>query len=238
MSMSDALSKQGPPNRMLAVSLDDYIRDFIDGYLDADIRTMIQAQPSRDKIGAVGYPLVVTVSTGIEALGRLFFPKTKKGRSQAADNNVSKEAFLNYWQSYMTPRNASYRGRGDAFYAQVRSGIVHYYLAKGELFIIKGAPELHMTTDPGGHAVFLDAVKLAEDYFVSVDDWKRWLGDSDNRRLAEANWATIAAVLGEAKLITELDTSPLWGKGVYTTASGTVNTRYPPVTGGSPEVLQ
>lgn len=231
--MSTASSKGSQPNRMLAISLDDYIRDFIDGYLAADITTMMEAQPNSDNIGAVGYPLVVTVSTGIEALSRLALPLTKKGRSRAVDIGISKKAFLSYWSLYLTPSNPSYADRGEAFYRKVRSGIVHYYLAKGELFVVKGGPEFHMTSDPNSGPVFVDAVQLARDYLASVNGWKRWLSQGLNRALAETNWTTIATTLGEERLLINLPASPLLGQDVSVAASGAVSTQFPALTGTS-----
>src|SRR5438105_3295981 len=124
------------------MNLDDYITAFIDGYLAADIRSMINTDVDATGKGAVGYPLVVTVSSGIEALGRISFPLTKGGRSRAADKDMSETAFLHFWNQMSAGKQ--YQDKGSAFYKQVRSGIIHYYLAGGNVHLYKNDPSFHM----------------------------------------------------------------------------------------------
>ncbi len=49
------------------MTLDDYLEQFIEGYLFEDLRSMASITGSPDKpYGAVGYPMVMTALSGVE----------------------------------------------------------------------------------------------------------------------------------------------------------------------------
>ena len=77
--------------------LDGFLAQFVRGYLFKDIETlMTRAEPAPDEsIGACGYPLLMTVFSGIELLGAL-------SSFRRFNDRDGRKYFRAYWRSIST----------------------------------------------------------------------------------------------------------------------------------------
>jgi hypothetical protein len=77
------------------MTIDQYLEQFIEGYLLEDLHSMapIRLTPGK-RYGAVGYPMLMTVLSGIDVLGAL----TSRATFQK-DNGADR--FSEYWKQYV-----------------------------------------------------------------------------------------------------------------------------------------
>jgi hypothetical protein len=124
----------------------------IEGYLFGDIRKL--QVPDATVVG-VGFPLLMTVFSGIEFIGSLLSPHS------------TERAFGYYWKTHLYPAlpRASF---GIPLYKLVRNGIAHSFLLKGNLGVLQRNTHLHLGRDTGGRFI-IDAAALADDFIASYD---------------------------------------------------------------------
>lgn len=138
------------------VDLNAFLQKNVEGYLFEDLRTMRAASlPPGKQAGAVGYPLLMTAFAGIELLGALLSP---------GEFNKDKGAqyFGSFWRDYLYSNDSSRAAAGDTLYQLVRHGLAHIYVTKGNVWVVKHVPAMHLVrTDDG--SIWVDAVQLADD---------------------------------------------------------------------------
>ena len=84
------------------MTLDQYLEQFIEGYLLEDLRSMAPIRAAKGKrYGAVGYPMVMTVLSGIEILGVLTSRATFN-----PDNGAGR--FSEFWKTLHVSGSASF----------------------------------------------------------------------------------------------------------------------------------
>src|SRR5262245_39189384 len=113
------------------MTLNQYLEQFIEGYLLEDLRSMaeIRVAPAKQS-GAVGYPIVMTVLSGVEVLGVL--------TSQAPYNeNNGAARFGEYWRGYMYPDREAFGRLHALMYEFVRHGLAHAYMTKPMIRVTK-----------------------------------------------------------------------------------------------------
>jgi hypothetical protein len=138
------------------MKLADFLAQFIEGYLFADLTTMTTAGPASPTTpGHLGYPMLMTCASGIEMLGILAAPSDAKANPW--------EHFVRYWSEYLYATGPR-RDVGMAVYQLVRHGIAHNFAAKAPFEITKGAPE-HLVKASG--VARIDSKQLFIDLYGS-----------------------------------------------------------------------
>ena len=139
---------------MPAPALKDFLTQNVKGYLFDDIRSMCDPQPA----GGCGYPLLMTVCSGIELLGML----SSYLEQEFQTHRMSDKYFLDYWQKALYPGDRDRRNAGKAVYQLVRHGLAHSFVTKGNLTVVNRAGEPHFTRTPV--EVIINAYELATDF--------------------------------------------------------------------------
>lgn len=140
------------------MNLDQYLAQFIEGYLLEDLRAMapIRLAPGKE-YGAVGYPMVMTVLSGIEVLGALTSP-TKFN----PENGASR--FGDYWRNYMYPDRPARQRLADLVYQSIRHGLAHSFMTKPMIRVTKHADARSHLTMASNDVLCVDANVLAIDF--------------------------------------------------------------------------
>lgn len=116
---------------MNAPTLNDFLRKNVEGYLVEDIGRLRLVMPEPGKVmGACGYPLVMTVCSGVELLGALCSPKTLDFRKR----DLPSINFYRYWSTYLYPKDPALKRAGRGVYALARHGLAHAFQTKGADF--------------------------------------------------------------------------------------------------------
>src|SRR5262245_20741877 len=120
------------------MSLEQYLKHFIEGYLFEDLRSMaaVKLAPTR-KYGGVGYPMVMSTLAGIEVLGVLTSDKEFTGWK-------GNKSFRDFWRDYLYPHRPERQDIGGAIYELVRHGLVHSYITKPSFTVTKCNHSAHM----------------------------------------------------------------------------------------------
>ena len=139
------------------MTLDQYLEQFIEGYLLADLRSMAPIRLAPDKLyGAVGYPMVMSVLSGIEVLGVL----TSRARF---DKEQGPARFSEFWKQYTVRRSAARQRLDSLMYHFIRHGLAHSYMTKPMVRITKDHDRGHLTRT-AGDIISVDALTLADDF--------------------------------------------------------------------------
>jgi hypothetical protein len=138
---------------MPTVTIEDFLRGVVEGYLFSDLEIMLAAQPSADGNGALSYPILTATCAGIELLGGLL--------TQAPFSNTKGFSYFSgFWSKmYSGPEALA----DDAVYRIARNGLAHVYCLKGLTAVTKGESQHHLTLRANA-GLCIDATKLAEDF--------------------------------------------------------------------------
>lgn len=111
--------------------------------------------PPGKEAGAVGYPLLMSAFAGIELLGALL-SLSQFNKDEGA------QYFVSFWRDYLYPNDSCRAAAGETLYKLVRHGLAHVYVTKGDIWVFKHAPAMHLVRQHDG-AICVDAAQLAED---------------------------------------------------------------------------
>lgn len=139
----------------------------MEGYLfsDLDKMSLIKLQ-GQERYGASGYPIVASVCAGMELLGSLVYPHSKKFNELSGN-----EYFRFFWNEYMTKKPEYIPQLGILFRKLVRHGLAHSFLAKPGVCVLKDDPSQHLRV--GSHELFVDANAFIRDFKeVYTNFWK------------------------------------------------------------------
>jgi hypothetical protein len=115
------------------VSIDDFLERLVEGYMLEDLEMMSkESLPEGKRYGAVGYPMMTTILSGMELLGGLLLPS-----KQSFDPRKGRVNFLNFWDHYFAKRYPDYAGLGNLMYNLIRHGVAHTFVAKHGIIIHK-----------------------------------------------------------------------------------------------------
>jgi hypothetical protein len=174
----------------MTTKLEAFLTRNVEGYLLEDLETMkpLAPKPGKD-VGGVGYPLVMTVFSGIELLGGLLSPNAFEPNGRGA------AYFTTYWRDYLYPSDSNRAALGPALYKLARHGLAHAFVTKGRgIEVGKGAPGQHLSSSDG-KTIYVDAVRPAEDF---ADSYRSMFKPLVKRKTgSEPNAASIAARLQE-----------------------------------------
>jgi hypothetical protein len=154
---------------MAKPTLDEFLDNNVEGYLIHDIKALMTIEAEKGKpAGACGYPLLMTVFSGIELLGTLSYGAIPF--TGAAKDGF--EFFKHYWTEYLY--DASRAQEADSVYRLVRNGLAHAFFTKGPVWVTKheddtGAipKEALLNTDTG--KVVFNARLLANEFCGSYE---------------------------------------------------------------------
>jgi len=162
-SASSAPASGGPPVGFVApaagpltISLANVLKVVVEGYLFGDLESMA-TEITPKEIGAVGYPMVMTVFSGSDFLGAL-----------TGDNG---NRIQEYWDTYMAQVNDLYGDLGKIADDLFRNGIAHNYLSRPGVAVVRGAPDRHLKLTCDG--VNFDCVELYRDFRRSYEDYAK-----------------------------------------------------------------
>jgi hypothetical protein len=141
------------------MTVNDFVAEFIDGYIASDLDTMSKSARAEGlKHGDVGYPMVLTTLAGMELLGSLLLPK----RTPFTTSN-GKSRFLRFWDDYLAKDFPVYGGFGELFYTLLRSGLAHTYTAKHGVYVTKDSG-MPLRYDAENQQVIIDSNIFAKDF--------------------------------------------------------------------------
>ncbi len=145
----------------------DFLEKHIDGYLLCDVENMSMLGPLRDGNGACGYPMLMALLAGIELLGALYsdIPYPKKH-----EPSTSRNFPLGWDLLFAKSEEYSDAKIKNIFLRLLRHGLMHLYLSKPGVGILKAESEReHHLAEEGG--IFLIHVtKFFEDFSKSYHD--------------------------------------------------------------------
>lgn len=146
------------PSTMAQLKLQEYLENYIDGYLFCDLESMATLIPKDLHPGAAGYPMILTICAGMELLGALLAP-TKNEKFNDSDGI---KYFGHYWKYYLSVSEPNYKKYGQVMRSLVRNGLAHMFMTKPRIGVVKSNPVLHLQ-DFDNHLI-IDAVRLYEDF--------------------------------------------------------------------------
>ena len=142
-----------------AMTLDEYLSRYVEGYLFEDLKSMYAVRLGDGKIyGGVGYPMVATTLAGIELLGVL----TSKTKFTGWHGN---KRFRDYWQTFLYPGFPARRPLANAIYQLVRNGLAHTYTPKPAFIVTKEHNGRHMSWY--NEFFWIDALTFADELIES-----------------------------------------------------------------------
>jgi hypothetical protein len=123
-------------------------------------------------MGAVGYPMVMSVLSASELLGALTSDASQTNRIRA------------YWENFLVRIDLRYGDLGDIASELARNGIGHSYLSHLGVVVTRGAGDRHLSLD--GDEVVFDCLELHAHFRRSYEEYARsyildHVGDAQRR---------------------------------------------------------
>jgi hypothetical protein len=145
------------------VTQTQFFNHIIDGYLLHDLKNMaaVELGEGEDK-GALGYPMLATIASGMELLGGLL--QTDHIYHDVASNSAG--YFAHYWDNYLSKKTEAYEPYRGTFWQLVRHGVAHTYIAKVGITVSKNLPEAHLITH-ARNRLNIDCNELYKDFVAS-----------------------------------------------------------------------
>ncbi|MFZ2975056.1 MAG: hypothetical protein WA055_00305 [Candidatus Moraniibacteriota bacterium] len=119
------------------MKIEEFLKQNIEGYLFCDVEKMLEIKLNKsENCGACGYPIMMTILSGMELLGFLL------GNSSFEAKDGS-EYFKNYWENYFCKFNKKYKIEGlDRLVRDlIRNGLAHSFMTKPNILIYKDSKE-------------------------------------------------------------------------------------------------
>jgi hypothetical protein len=144
------------------MTIDDFAKKLIEGYMLSDLETMSRcgSLPGSSD-GAVGYPMMTTILSGMELLGGLLLPPN--GSLNIVDGEKN---FINFWENFYAcsfPKNI---GLSRLIYQLVRNGIAHTFIAKHGVIIFKFSGD-SLRVDAAKREVWIDPNAMYEEFSIT-----------------------------------------------------------------------
>jgi hypothetical protein len=144
----------------------DFLTHHVEGYLFEDIKSLMAVPvPGGTGPGGVGYPLVMTVLSGIELLG--VFVEADKNPTSNFNTHSGPLYFETYWKEILYPRLPDL---ADPVYQLARHGLMHAFTTKGPIEVSKTPTGrvLHLSMAISG-VIHINCDQFAEDFRGSYD---------------------------------------------------------------------
>lgn len=149
-------------------TIKEFLEKHIDGYLICDIRRMSEIKAFENGYGACGYPMLMSILSGVELIGILNY-STKINAELFRSN--SRAFFENGW-GILFSKNAKYSEESTCkiFRELIRNGLAHMYLSKPNVGVTKSHPEAHLQSENG--IFFVHPTELFNDFIKAYEEIK------------------------------------------------------------------
>ena len=145
------------------MDIEDFLKQFIEGYLLPDLASMAAVTPSAGETGACGYSMVLVTLAGCELLGALTFSEPFRP-SQGSDH------FAHFWQDGLYPTDRLRSELAPAIYKLVRHGLAHAFVTKPLILVTKNkGTKNHLCRDAAG-VLTIDCLALADDFRAAYNE--------------------------------------------------------------------
>lgn len=144
------------------MEINNFLEKFVEGYLFCDIENMLKnCNVNESGYGSCGYPVVMSILSGMELLGDLLSNKEIKPRNGMGNGN-----FISFWDNYFCQRNPGYKinNGGSIVRILMRHGLVHRFLTLPGIMIVKNSTELHWTINPKEKHIWIDISEFFVDF--------------------------------------------------------------------------
>jgi hypothetical protein len=152
--------------RHAVASFSDFLDQHVEGYLFKDIESLMAVPvPPDGGPGGVGYPLVMTLLSGIELLG--IFVDAEQNPQGSFDTGSGSLCFDTYWKRMLYPKFADL---GIPVYKLARHGLMHAFTTKGPLAVSKTSAlrNQHLTKASSG-TIHINCNQFTDDFRHSYD---------------------------------------------------------------------
>lgn len=149
------------------MNIDKFLEQNIEGYLFHDVEKMLKIElGEKEKCGACGYPIMITILAGMELLGFLL------GKDGFNDHN-GKKYFNNYWNEYLCKYSSKYNVEGlcDLIYNLIRHGLAHGFMTKPNILIYKNPEQTIKLIDKERGLISIDVIEFFSDFKNSYYDF-------------------------------------------------------------------
>jgi hypothetical protein len=140
------------------ISVQKVLDNLVGGYLLGDLESMATEIPPKP-VGAVGYPMVMSVLSGSELLGTLTSNAKQANRIEM------------YWGTFMAQIDPRYGDLGEIASEMARNGIAHSYLSHLGVLVVRGDAGRHLTLE--GDEVVFDCLELYGHFRRSIEEHAR-----------------------------------------------------------------
>lgn len=148
------IGRRSSPRDPTRIRVEDVLGYVVEGYLLGDLESM-KTEIRVKEVGAVGYPMVMSVLSGSELLAAL---------ATDAKNNLIKT----YFETFLSRIDERYADVAELAADAARHGIAHNYLSWPGVAVARGAAERHLGLE--GNELILDCVMLYDDFRRSYED--------------------------------------------------------------------
>jgi hypothetical protein len=152
-----ALGLKSSAHAPTRLDVSDVLGYVIEGYLLGDLESM-KTEIKPKEMGAVGYPMVMSVLSGSELLAAL---------ATGAKSKLIKR----YFKEYMARIDRRYSDVAELAGAAARHGIAHNYLSWPGVAVVRGAPERHLGLE--GDELIFDCLELYDHFRRSYEQHAR-----------------------------------------------------------------
>ncbi len=164
------------------VNFSDFLTHHVEGYLFEDIKSLMSVPvPGGTGPGGVGYPLVMTVLSGIELLG--VFVDAVQRPTSAFQTHPGPLYFETYWKTMLYPQLPNL---ADPVYQLARHGLMHAFTTKGPIEVSKtpSGRILHLSMAASG-TIHINCDQFAEDFRKSYDQNFKPLAVKNHQRMED-----------------------------------------------------
>lgn len=147
------------------ITITEYINNVVLGYLLDDLESMSKIMPLSGKsTGAVGFPMIMTICSGIELLGGLLSPVAFSTSAKAG-----RVYFDHYWNEYLSKQHKCYSGQATSVYQLMRNPIAHVFMTKPGITVIKNPDKVSKVgLVSTNYEMTIDCIKFYQDFKASI----------------------------------------------------------------------
>jgi hypothetical protein len=142
---------------MCAIAIDEFLTTYVEGFLLGDLRRLAVIGEETRGAGALFYPALMTICSGMELLGAIDSDQPFSPRDKGGDY-FKRGWSLTYDERLRLPDEVTHH-----YYQCVRHGLAHLFLPKGKIAAIgePAAEPLHLTMV--GEMLILHVPKMCRD---------------------------------------------------------------------------
>lgn len=150
------------------MEIKEFLDRHIDGYLIHDLQRMSEIKEFENGYGACGYPMLMSILSGVELIGILNHPTEINAELFRSNSRIF---FENGWV-VLFGKNAKYSEESTRkiFRDLIRNGLAHMYLSKPNVGVTKSHPEAHLQSENG--IFFVHPTEFFNDFIKAYGEIK------------------------------------------------------------------